>query len=136
MREHKRILLAKMGLDCHDTGIITVAQQLRESGFEVIYLGLHNTADKVIKAAIEEDVDVIGISFLSGQHMTQIKQLSNAMKKEEFESPVICGGIIPDDDAIALKEMGVSEIFKPGTLTEEILDKVNRAIESKATKNC
>ncbi len=131
MSERKRILLAKMGLDCHDTGVITVAQQLRENGFEVIYLGLHNTVDKVIKAAIEEDVDVIGVSFLSGQHMTQIRRLFNAMKEGGFECPVICGGVIPDDDADELKEMGVAEIFKPGTLTEEILDKVNRSIESK-----
>ena len=133
--EHKRILLAKMGLDCHDTGIITVAQQLRESGFEVIYLGLHNSVDKVIKAAIEEDVDVIGVSFLSGQHMTQMKQLLVAMESEKLEFPIICGGVIPNDDAAELKSMGVAEIFKPGTLTEEILEKVNIAIESKTTKN-
>lgn len=122
-----RILLAKMGLDCHDTGIITVAQQLREAGFEVIYLGLHNTARQVVKAAIDEDVDVIGVSFLSGQHMAQMRMLLDAMREAELETPVVCGGVIPDDDVVALKEMGVAEILRPGTLTEEILRAVDRA---------
>jgi methylmalonyl-CoA mutase C-terminal domain/subunit len=127
--ERKRILLAKMGLDCHDTGIVTVAQQLREAGFEVIYLGLHNDADKVVKAALEEDVDAIGVSFLSGQHMAQMKLLLNAMQAQDFKVPVICGGVIPDDDKIALKEMGVSEVIRPGTLTKDILKLVGEAME-------
>lgn len=122
-----RILLAKMGLDCHDTGIITVAQQLREAGFEVIYLGLHNTASQVVKAAIDEDVDVIGVSFLSGQHMAQMRMLLKTMREAELETPVVCGGVIPDDDVAELKDMGVAEILRPGTLTEEILRAVNRA---------
>lgn len=128
MSDRKRILLAKMGLDCHDTGIITVAQQLRENGFEVIYLGLHNAAAQVVKAAIEEDVDAIGISFLSGQHMAQTRLLTDAMKEQGIELPIICGGVIPDDDASELRTMGVSEVIKPGTLTKEILIVVNRAL--------
>ena len=120
--------LAKMGLDCHDTGIVTVAQQLRENGFEVIYLGLHNSAEKVVKAAIEEDVDAIGISFLSGQHMAQTRMLSEAMKENSIEMPVICGGVIPDDDARELRAMGVAEVIRPGTLTKDILVLVNRAL--------
>lgn len=128
MSERKRILLAKMGLDCHDTGIVTVAQQLREAGFEVIYLGLHNTAGKVVKAAQEEDVDAIGVSFLSGQHMAQMKLLMEAMRAQNINMPVICGGVIPDDDKTALREMGVAEVIRPGTLTVDILHLVNEAL--------
>jgi len=117
-----------MGLDCHDTGIVTVAQQLREAGFEVIYLGLHNSPEKVVKAAIEEDVDVIGASFLSGQHMAQMRKLLAALKIAELQIPIVCGGVIPDDDVTELKTMGVAEVIKPGTLTEDILATVNRAV--------
>jgi methylmalonyl-CoA mutase C-terminal domain/subunit len=124
----KRILLAKMGLDCHDTGIVTVAQQLRENGFEVIYLGLHNTAQQVIKAAVEEDVDAVGVSFLSGQHMAQMRGLLAAMKDGGVDVPVICGGVIPDEDAAALRRMGVAEVIRPGSLTKEILEVVSRAL--------
>ena len=128
MSNQKRILLAKMGLDCHDTGIITVAQQLRENGFEVIYLGLHNSAEQVVKAVIEEDVDAIGISFLSGQHMAQTRLLADAMKANDISVPIICGGVIPPDDAEELRQLGVYEVIRPGTLTEEILVLVNRAL--------
>ena len=130
LKERKRILLAKMGLDCHDTGIVTVAQQLREAGFEVIYLGLHNNATKVVKAALEEDVDAIGVSFLSGQHMAQMKSLMNAMQAQDFHAPIICGGVIPADDRNALREMGVAEVIGPGTLTQDILKLVNKAVKS------
>ena len=115
--ERRRILLAKMGLDCHDTGIVTVAQQLREHGFEVIYLGLHNSAAQVVKAAVEEDVELIGVSFLSGQHMAQMQRLLDAMKASGVNLPVVCGGVIPPDDATALRQMGVAEVIGPGTLT-------------------
>jgi len=130
LKERKRILLAKMGLDCHDTGIVTVAQQLREAGFEVIYLGLHNNATRVVKAALEEDVDAIGVSFLSGQHMAQMKLLMDAMQEQDFHAPIICGGVIPEDDKNALREMGVAEVIGPGTLTQEILKLVNKAVIS------
>ena len=126
--DNSRILLAKMGLDCHDTGIITVAQQLRECGFEVIYLGLHNSSDQVVKAALEEDVDLIGVSFLSGQHMAQVRKLFDSLQSNQLEMPVICGGVIPDDDAGELLGMGVREVIKPGTLTEELLAKVRRVL--------
>lgn len=130
MTRYRRILLAKMGLDCHDTGIITVAQQLRENGFEVIYLGLHNTAQQVVKAAIDEDVDAIGVSFLSGQHMAQVRKLFDAMKAESVELPVFCGGVIPQEDAEQLKQLGAVEVITPGTLSADILRIVNRAITS------
>ena len=128
MTEKNRILLTKMGLDCHDTGIITVAQQLREGGFEVIYLGLHNSADQVAKAALEEDVDLIGVSFLSGQHITQVRKLFDSLKAWKLEIPVVCGGVIPDDDAKELLDMGVREVIRPGALTEDVLAGVKSAL--------
>jgi methylmalonyl-CoA mutase C-terminal domain/subunit len=130
----KRILLAKMGLDCHDTGVITVAQQLRENGFEVIYLGLHNTAPQVVKAAIEEDVDLIGVSFLSGQHMAQVRMLAEAMRGQSLEVPVICGGVIPDEDAAELRSLGVAEVIRPGALTKDILQLVNGVLDRRETR--
>ena len=117
-----------MGLDCHDTGIITVARQLREGGFEVIYLGLHNSADQVAKAALEEDADLVGVSFLSGQHLTQVRKLFDSLRARQLEIPVICGGVIPDDDAGALRAMGVREVLRPGALTEDVLAGVRRAL--------
>lgn len=124
MSMQKRILLAKMGLDCHDTGIVTVAQILRDAGYEVVYLGLHNDAPQVVKVATEEDVDAIGISFLSGQHMTQTRRLLDEMRRAELAVPVICGGIIPDEDARALREMGVAEVIPAGTLSVEVVRRV------------
>lgn len=128
----KRLLLAKTGLDCHDTGIVTVAQKLREAGYEVIYLGLHNSPREVVKAAVEEDVDAIGVSYLSGQHMTQMRRLLDAMQAERLEVPVFCGGVIPGEDAAALKAMGVAAVIPPGTLTAELLRIVGGALEQAA----
>lgn len=129
MSVRKRILLAKMGLDSHDTGIITVASILRDAGYEVIYIGLHNQASKVVKVAIEEDVDAIGISFLSGQHMTQMRRLLEEMRSEKLPVPVFCGGVIPDDDAVELKRMGVAEVITAGTLSSEVARLVDRSLE-------
>lgn len=124
----KRILLAKMGLDCHDTGIITVAAMLRDAGHEVIYIGLHNSAEQVIKVVVEEGVDAVGISFLSGQHMTQVRRLLERMRAEHVAVPVFCGGVIPSDDAAELQALGVADVFTPGTLTSEVIERVNRAM--------
>lgn len=129
MDMHKRILLAKMGLDCHDTGVVTVANILRDAGHEVVYLGLHNFADRVVKVAIEEDVDAIGISFLSGQHMTQMRRLLELMQREGLDVPVFCGGVIPEDDAAALKDMGVAEVMLPGLLSDEVARRVGRVLQ-------
>jgi len=126
----KRLLLAKTGLDCHDTGIITVAQTLREAGYEVIYLGLHNGVKEVVKAAVEEDVDGIGVSYLSGQHMTQMRRLLQAMRAENLDVPVFCGGVIPGSDAEELRAMGVAEVIPPGTLSKDLLGMVARALAS------
>jgi len=117
----KRVLLAKTGLDCHDTGIVTVAQALREAGYEVIYLGLHNSPRDVVKAAIEEDVDGIGVSYLSGQHMTQMRRLLDALREQNCHVPIFCGGVIPADDATELRALGVAAVVPPGTLTEGLL---------------
>lgn len=132
MTAHKRILLAKMGLDCHDTGIITVASALRDAGYEVIYLGLHNQAEQVVKVAIEEDVDAIGISFLSGQHMTQMRRLLERIRERGLSVPVFCGGVIPDDDAEALRQMGAAEVVLPGTLSPEVVRLVDGTINRTA----
>jgi methylmalonyl-CoA mutase C-terminal domain/subunit len=125
----KRLLLAKTGLDCHDTGIVTVAQKLREAGYEVIYLGLHNNPKDVVKAAIEEGVDAIGLSYLSGQHMTQMRRMIEAMRAEGLSLPIFCGGVIPQDDVAELKAMGVAEVIAPGTLTPAMLSLVERALQ-------
>jgi len=117
----KRVLLAKTGLDCHDTGIVTVAQALREAGYEVIYLGLHNSPRDVVKAAIEEDVDGIGVSYLSGQHMTQMRRLLDALREQNCHVPIFCGGVIPAEDATELRALGVAAVVPPGTLTDGLL---------------
>jgi methylmalonyl-CoA mutase C-terminal domain/subunit len=125
----KRLLLAKTGLDCHDTGIVTVAQKLREAGYEVIYLGLHNAAPDLIKAAIEEGVDGIGVSYLSGQHMTQMRKLIEAMRREKLALPLFCGGVIPAEDAAELRRMGVAAVIPPGTLTPDLVAIVAEALK-------
>ena len=125
MAARKRVLLAKMGLDCHDTGIVTVAQMMRENGYEVIYMGLHNYAEEVVNTAIAEDVDLIGVSFLSGQHETQTRDLLAAMKEADLKVPVMAGGIIPPDDAEELKRMGVADVIEPGTLTPDLVARVS-----------
>jgi methylmalonyl-CoA mutase C-terminal domain/subunit len=133
MSRRRRLLLAKTGLDCHDTGIITVAQKLRDAGYEVIYLGLHNRPEEVVKAAIEESVDGIGVSYLSGQHMPQMRKLLAAMRAAGLELPIFCGGVIPRDDVAALKDMGVAAVIAPGTLTADMLRIVDEALATANT---
>ncbi len=123
-----KILLAKMGLDCHDTGITTMAGLLRDRGYEIVYLGLHNSAERIINAAIEEDADIIGLSFLSGQHLTQTGKLLKLLKEQEVNIPVFLGGVIPKYDIPVLKEMGVAEIFTPGTMTQAVVDFINQQV--------
>lgn len=116
-----RILMGKLGLDCHDTGISTFTHMFREKGFEVIYLGLHNTAEEMYESAVQEDVDVIGVSFLSGQHLSHMRKLMKLVKGEDGFL-VILGGVIPKADIPELKNMGVSVIFPPGTMHDEVVD--------------
>ncbi len=118
----RRLLLAKIGLDGHDRGIKVVARSLRDAGFDVIYLGLHNTAAEIVSAAIQEDVDGIGISIHSAAHMTLFKEIMKGLKKEKAEDiAVFGGGIVPEQDIEALKKIGVREIFSPGTAMDTIV---------------
>lgn len=125
-----KILTAKMGLDCHDTGIVTISSMLRDSGYEVIYLGLHNSAEKIIQAAIDEDVQVIGISFLSGQHLTQARKLMAGIQKEGVDSMVIVGGVIPKSDIPKLEAMGIRKVFTPGTMVKDIHAFISESISA------
>ncbi|RJP61413.1 MAG: cobalamin B12-binding domain-containing protein [Ignavibacteriales bacterium] len=116
-----RVLVAKAGLDGHDRGAKVIAAALRDAGMEVIYTGLRQSPEMVVEAAIQEDVDVIGISILSGAHMTIFPKVLNLMKEKGADDVLLVGGgIIPDGDIQELKKIGVSEIFTPGTPTANI----------------
>ena len=124
-----RILVAKPGLDGHDRGIKVVARALRDAGVEVIYTGLHQTPDQIAAAAIQEDVDAVGLSCLSGAHMTLFPRVVELLKEQGGgEIQVFGGGIIPDSDVAPLKEAGITEIFTPGTTTTEIVRWVNENV--------
>ena len=117
-----RVLVAKMGLDGHDRGAKVVARALRDSGMEVIYTGLHQTAEQVVKTAIQEDVDVIGLSLLSGAHMTLFCDVAELIKSQGMENILLLGGgTIPEEDRAPLREAGISHIFGPGTSTDDIV---------------
>jgi len=112
----RRVLVAKVGLDGHDRGIKVVARALRDAGIEVVYLGLHNTPEEVVAAAIQEDVDAIGLSILSAAHLTLFKKVMELLKRAGvMDMTVFGGGIILDEDIVQLKKMGVKEVFTPGT---------------------
>jgi len=117
-----RILIAKPGLDGHDRGAKVVARAYRDAGFEVIYTGLHQTPEQIVSAALQEDVDLIGLSCLSGAHMTLFKRVLDLLNEPKVDIPVIVGGIIPEDDIPKLKEMGISQVFLPGTPLNSITD--------------
>jgi methylmalonyl-CoA mutase C-terminal domain/subunit len=117
-----RILIAKAGLDGHDRGAKVIARALRDAGFEVIYTGLHQTTENIVRAAIQEDVDCIGLSILSGAHMTLFPELLSKLKSEGAQDiTVFGGGIMPKDDIVELKKLGVKEIFVPGTHTQDVV---------------
>jgi methylmalonyl-CoA mutase C-terminal domain/subunit len=121
MKKPIKVLVAKPGLDGHDRGAKVVANALRDAGMEVIYTGLHQTPEMVVEAAIQEDVDVIALSILSGAHMTLFKRVRVLMEENGItDVPLIGGGIIPDQDIAPLKALGVSEVFGPGTDTRDI----------------
>lgn len=127
-----RVLVAKPGLDGHDRGAKVIARAFRDAGFEVIYTGLRQTAEQVVHAALQEDVDVVGLSVLSGAHMTLCPRITELMKKEGLDDVLILvGGIIPDQDVPKLKECGISEIFQPGASTEDIIAYVRRNVRKK-----
>lgn len=122
-----RVLIAKVGLDGHDRGAKVIATALRDAGMEVIYSGLRQTPEMVVNAALQEDVDAIGISILSGAHMTVFPKVIRLMKEKKMDDVLLTGGgIIPRDDMINLKEMGVGELFDPGTPTSAIADYIKQ----------
>jgi methylmalonyl-CoA mutase C-terminal domain/subunit len=130
MRERVRILIAKPGLDGHDRGAKVVARALRDAGFEVIYTGLHQTPEMIVTAAIQEDVDAIGLSILSGAHMALFPRILELLRQRGGEDIVVfAGGIIPDDDVPVLKEMGIREVFTPGTSLAQIVDWVRNHVK-------
>ena len=126
MAGRPRILVAKPGLDGHDRGIKVVARALRDAGMEVIYTGLHQTPEQIAAAAIQEDVDGVGLSILSGAHMTLFPRVVQLLREQGADDIVVFGGgIIPDADIPPLKEAGIAEVFTPGAPTKEIVDWVN-----------
>jgi methylmalonyl-CoA mutase, C-terminal domain len=134
MAERKlRILVAKPGLDGHDRGAKIIARALRDAGMEVIYTGLHQTPEMIVNAAIQEDVDAIGMSIMSGAHMTLIPAVIDLLKQSKAEDiRVFGGGIIPDDDIPKLKGIGVTEIFTPGSSTQDIVQWIRTNIPARA----
>ncbi len=129
------MLVAKMGLDGHDRGAKVVARALRDAGFEVIYTGLRQTPEQVAMAAVQEDVDVIGVSILNGAHIHLMRRLLRKLEELGAEDiPVVLGGTIPVLDIEPLKEMGVRDVFLPGTSLKEIIEKVRRLAEEKRSR--
>ena len=124
MNERKiRVLIAKPGLDGHDRGAKVIARALRDAGMEVVYTGIRQTPEQIVSAAIQEDVDIIGLSCLSGAHGYLFPKICEELKKEKASDIIVVGGgIIPDEDIAGLKNAGIKEIFLPGTSTEEIID--------------
>jgi methylmalonyl-CoA mutase, C-terminal domain len=132
MTEKKiRVLVAKPGLDGHDRGAKIVARALRDAGMEVIYTGLRQTAEQIASAAVQEDVDAIGISILSGAHNTIIPRICELLRAEGMDDVLlVVGGIIPDEDIPGLKQAGVSEVFQPGASTQTIVDYIKGRVVS------
>ncbi len=123
MKRPIRVLIAKVGLDGHDRGARIIATSLRDAGMEVIYTGLRQTPEMVVNTALQEDVDAIGVSILSGAHLTVFPKIIELMKAKGLTDVLLTGGgIIPESDMKALREMGVGELFAPGTSTSEIVD--------------
>lgn len=121
-----RVLVAKPGLDGHDRGAKVVARALRDAGMEVIYAGLRQTPEMIIEAAIQEDVDVIGLSILSGAHMALFERITELAKQEELDHVlIVAGGIIPNSDISAVKAMGIDEVFGPGSNVFDIIDYIS-----------
>ena len=124
-----RVLVAKPGLDGHDRGAKVVARALRDAGMEVIYTGLRQTPEMIVEAALQEDVDVVGLSILSGAHTTLFPRIINLLKENGLDDVlVVAGGIIPDEDVPALNELGVRGIFGPGTSTQEVIKFIKEEI--------
>jgi methylmalonyl-CoA mutase, C-terminal domain len=127
-----RVIVAKPGLDGHDRGAKVIARALRDAGFEVIYTGLHQTPEQVVQAVIQEDADAVGLSLLSGAHMTLFPRVIDLLKEERADDVLVFGGgIIPDADIPKLKELGVAEIFTPGATMVSITDWLEQALDER-----
>jgi len=130
-----RVLLAKVGLDGHDRGGKVVARTLRDAGMDVIYTGLHRTPEEVVHAAIQEDVDILGISLLSGAHMTICPRILNLLNDKGANDIItVVGGVIPDDDVIALKKLGVSEILLQDTPPKQIIETLTQLVAQRGPR--
>tara|TARA_B100001559_G_C16109230_1_gene443110 strand:+ start:146 stop:541 length:396 start_codon:yes stop_codon:yes gene_type:complete len=130
MSDKIRILIAKAGLDGHDRGAKIITRALRDAGFEVIYTGLHQTPEMISEAALQEDVDAIGISLLSGAHNFLFPEIIKSLEEKDMKDVVVFGGgIIPDEDISKLKQQGVKEIFGPGTSTVQMIDWINANVK-------
>ncbi len=128
-----RVLVAKPGLDGHDRGAKIVAAAFRDAGMEVIYTGLHQTSEQIVAAAIQEDVDILGISILSGAHMTIFPRIIKLLKENGAEDIIVSGGgIIPPEDIIELEKLGVQKLFGPGTSTVEIIKWMKQVVSHKS----
>jgi methylmalonyl-CoA mutase C-terminal domain/subunit len=131
--KHIRVLIAKPGLDGHDRGAKIIARALRDAGMEVIYSGLRQTPEQIVNAALQEDVDCIGLSILSGAHNVIFPRIMELLKQKRVDDVlVVAGGIIPNQDISSLKEIGVDEIFLPGTSTETIVQYIKSHVKEKS----
>ncbi|NSW52090.1 MAG: cobalamin B12-binding domain-containing protein [Anaerolineae bacterium] len=135
MTERKiRVLIAKPGLDGHDRGAKVIARALRDAGMEVIYTGLRQSPEMIAEAALQEDVDAVGLSILSGAHMTLVPRVLELLRaNQQGDVPVFVGGIIPEADIPALQTMGVAEVFGPGSFTSTVAEAVRRVVEARST---
>jgi methylmalonyl-CoA mutase, C-terminal domain len=123
-----KVLIAKAGLDGHERGALVVAMGLRDAGMEVVYTGIRNTPEQIVIAALQEDVDVIGLSSLSGGHMAQFTRVMELLKKEKIKGLLVfAGGIIPDDDVKKLKKLGIKEVFGPGSSIASIVEFIKKS---------
>jgi len=130
-----RVLLAKVGLDGHDRGVKVVARTLRDAGMDVIYTGLHRTPEEVVHAAIQEDVDILGVSLLSGAHMTICPRILNFLKDKGAEDIItVVGGVMPDEDVVALKKLGVREILLQDTPPKQIVETLTQLVAERGPR--
>jgi methylmalonyl-CoA mutase C-terminal domain/subunit len=130
-----RVLLAKVGLDGHDRGVKVVARALRDAGMDVVYTGLHRTPDEVVTAAIQEDVDILGVSLLSGVQMTVFPTILDKLRREGAEDIiVVAGGVMPDEDVAALKKIGVQEVMLQDTPPQAIIDRLRQLVAERGPR--
>jgi methylmalonyl-CoA mutase C-terminal domain/subunit len=126
-----RVVVAKPGLDGHDRGAKIIARALRDAGMEVIYTGLHQTPEQIVETVIQEDADAVGLSILSGAHMTLVPRVMELLKEQGADDVVVTlGGTIPSDDVKELKQLGVAEVFTPGASTQEAVDFIRNAVRA------